>query len=53
MEKVTAKDLIEAADKIGKEPPKRLECCMCGDMPARVSLKGELFCNYCFKDVYL
>lgn len=28
-------------------------CCICGDAPQRVSLKGELFCNFCFSDVYL
>jgi hypothetical protein len=53
MEKVTAKDLVEAADKIGSKPPEPLQCCMCGDSPDRLSLSGLYFCMSCFKDVYL
>ena len=28
-------------------------CYLCQDVPSKVDLKGQLFCNSCFEEIYL
>ena len=43
--------ILEHVDKPVNNVDK--SCVLCQDVAQRVSLKGELFCNQCFEDVYL
>lgn len=51
-QKTTADDLEKLAEEVGAKPPRGLVCCICGDTPQRVNLKGLLFCGSCYKEIY-
>ena len=43
--------ILEHVDKPVNDGDK--SCVLCQDVAERVDLKGQLFCNQCFEDVYL